>query len=268
MFGKKAKRIRELEEQIATLNETLEARSKENESLAARVRAFEEREHSIARALTEAASRAEHVVGDAQRQAGEILRQSKADSDAARRDAERIVDDAYENARDIIKDAETESFRRMDETQGQIEAYATILKNYDKLIQENIRAAEENARLYARMGQRLRSAIPQILSPDGKLIGTAEEKAEAKPETLPEEKTEKRSEASPVWEGEIKLPTRDDDEPDDVPSWDALDDDDDDSDGSSVRERLWTVSELSRVDVPDASVDAIIDGVIDGVSRK
>ena len=214
MFGKKARRIRELEEQVAALNASLETGKQENAALTEKVQRFEERERSIVRALTEAAERAEVVVSDAQRQAGEILEQSQADSEAAQREAERIVDDAYGSAHKIVKDAESESTRRLDETQAQIETYVSILTGYDKLIQDNIRMAEENAHRFAEVGQRLHAAIPQILSADGKLI-----EAPAAPE---------------------------DGEPE----------------AESKGERLWTVSELCKIDAPEASVDAIIDGVI------
>ena len=170
MFGKKARQIKEQAQRIAELEAKLNEREAENGALLERVQSFEQRERSIARALTDAADQAEKVVSDAQRQAGEILEQSREDSDAAHRDAEQIVDTAYQNARDIVREAETESQKRLDATQEQIESYAALLSSYDRLVQENIKTAEENARKFAELAARLHATVPQILSADGKLI--------------------------------------------------------------------------------------------------
>ena len=167
MFGKKARQIREQAERIEELEAQLAAYERENLTLSERVQSFESRERS------------ERVVSDAQRQAGEILEQSQSDSDAARRDAEQLVDTAYQNARDIVREAETESQKRLDETQEQIESYAALLSNYDQLVQENIRTAEENARKFAELAQELHAAVPQILSSDGKLIEAPREAGES-----------------------------------------------------------------------------------------
>ena len=55
-------------------------------------------------------------------------------------------------------------------TQEQIESYAALLSSYDRLVQENIKTAEENARKFAELAARLHATVPQILSADGKLI--------------------------------------------------------------------------------------------------
>lgn len=228
MFGKKAQRIRDLETEIAALQESLNDYRRENAVLSARVQNYEARELSIARALTEAAERAEGVVSEAQRQAGEILEQSQADSDAARRDAEQLVDNAYQNARDIVREAEGESRRRMDETQAQIETYVSILTGYDRLIQENIRTAEENAKKFAELGQRLHASIPQILSAEGKLIEAPD--------------GENPSHAAIEAAVEAFVASENADEP--------------------QGEKLWTVSELSKIDDAEMATAALIDGVI------
>lgn len=227
MFGKKAQRIRALEAELAALQESLNDCRRENAVLSARVQNYEARELSIARALTEAAERADSVVADAQRQAGEILEQSQADSDAARRDAEQLVDNAYQNARDIVRDAEGESRRRLDETQAQIETYVSILTGYDRLIQENIKTAEDNAKRFAELGQKLHASIPQILSAEGKLIEA--------PDGDP-------SHAAIAAAVEAFVSSEAADEP--------------------QGEKLWTVSELSKIDDAEMATAALIDGVI------
>lgn len=231
MFGSKARRILELQNQIEAMRKENGDLQTQVTALTERVHSYEERERSIARAMTEATAKAESVVSDAEQQANAIMEQSKADSDAARRDAERVVDTAYQNARDIVKEAENESKKRLDETQDQIETYVSILTGYDQLVQENIRAAQENAKKFAKLAQKLHGSIPQILSADGKLIQAPQPKKESAEDII--EEAAKAPEAS-------SRETR--------------------GDGG---EKLWTVSELSKFNENEASVDAIIDGVID-----
>ena len=225
MFGKKAKQIREQEERIFQLESKLSEMEQEKEKLATRVAEFESRESAIVRALTDAATQAQKVVSDAQMEAGAILEQSQADSESAKRDAEQIVDDAYQSARDIVKEAEETSQKKLDDTQSQIEAYVTLLGSYDKLVQENIRSAEESARRYVELAAKLHAAVPQILSADGKL--------KELPETAKEPQPEAPKAAAAAGESH------------------------------AGEEKLWTVSEIASDEGEELShVDAIIDGIL------
>lgn len=179
MFGKKARKIKELEAELLAAKDELTKTQSENEQLAARVASFVERERSISRALTEAAERADKVVEEANGQADEILRRSNENADEAKRNAEQVVDKAYQDARDIVKEAENESQRKLDETQAQIESYAEVLKSYDALVQENIKNAIEGAKRYVELATKLHATVPQILSADGKLIDPPADAVEA-----------------------------------------------------------------------------------------
>lgn len=221
MFGRKTKiiseqaeRIKQLEEQVAELTKAVDS--------------FTVREHAISRAMTDAALQADRIVSDAQREAGEILEQSQANAESARKDSEQIVDTAYQNARDIVKEAEAESRRKLDETQEQIDSYASLLSGYDKLIQENIKTAEESARRFAELAGQLHASIPQIVSADGKLIGAAPDKQE-------EEKPEENAPQKPEESAESTAPEG----------------------------KIWTVSEIAKdASSEDADVDSIITGIL------
>lgn len=179
MFGRKQKIIDQQTAEISALQEAIKALEQQNAELTEKVGSFESREHVIVKTLTAAAERADRMVSDAQREAGEILEQSKTDADTARRNAELVVDGAYQNARDIVKDAEAESQKKLDATQAQINNYAAMLTEYDKLVQENIRSAEENARRFADMAEKIHAALPQLLLNDRPIRGQMSEEATA-----------------------------------------------------------------------------------------
>lgn len=157
------KKIADLEQQILSLERV-------NDELQKKVDGIEERERCIGKTLTDATAVADRTISDAQRQAGELLEQAQVDLDAAKRDSEIMVDEAYQYARTIVKEAEQDSEQKMSDVQAQIEAYAALLNGYDKLIQENIRQAEDSARRYAELASALRTSLPQLLTSEGNLI--------------------------------------------------------------------------------------------------
>ena len=185
MFGKKKRMIEQQRQRIAELEEQVKGLTAQNDSFNARIAEVEQRESGIGRAISEATVTADRMIGDAQRKAGAMLEQAQQDTDAAKRDAERLVDDAYRNARDIVKEAETEGERKLGEVQERIDTYASLLQEYDRMVQEQIAIAQENARRFAELSRALHEAVPQILSAEGKLLEpAASEPFEA--EQLPE----------------------------------------------------------------------------------
>lgn len=176
MFGRKKRIIEEQQLRISELEERLEDLQAEKTRLSLRIEDVERRESSIGRAINEATVAADKLVDDAQRKAGAMLEQAQADSDAAKRDAEILVDDAYRNARDIVKEAETESERKLTEVQERIDTYAALLHTYDRMVQEQIQIAQDNARRFAELSRALHEAVPQILSAEGTLLEPAKEK--------------------------------------------------------------------------------------------
>lgn len=197
MFGKKAREIQEQAAKIADLQSQIAELVEKNEILQQRLDVYTAKENAIVKALTDANERAEKVVSDAQFEAGSILQESEANAEAARQDAEKLVNNAYQNARDIVKKAEDESQEKLDETQSQIEAYAALLGAYDKMVQDNIKTAQEQARRYAEMAQQLHLAVPQILSPEGKLNELPQAGEEA-PAQEPEEEAKPEKEEK-LW---------------------------------------------------------------------
>ena len=172
MRMRKKELIRLQTEKIVDLEQQINTLLKANEELQKKVDGLEEKERCIGKTLTEATATADRTISDAQRQAGELLEQAQMDLDAAKRDSEIIVDEAYQSARTIIKEAEQDSDQKRQDVQSQIEAYAALLNGYNKLIQENIRQAEDSARRYAELASALRDSLPQLLNAEGKLIET------------------------------------------------------------------------------------------------
>lgn len=170
MRMRKKELIRLQTEKIVDLEQQINTLLKANDELQKKVDGLEEKERCIGKTLTEATATADRTISDAQRQAGELLEQAQMDLDAAKRDSEIIVDEAYQSARTIIKEAEQDSDQKRQDVQSQIEAYAALLNGYNKLIQENIRQAEDSARRYAELASALRESLPQLLNAEGKLI--------------------------------------------------------------------------------------------------
>lgn len=224
MFGKKAKQIKEQAALIAQMQAKIDDLTHQNERLSEKVDEYVAKEILIARTLTDANAQAEQVVSEAQREAGDILEQSQMNAEQARRDAEILVDDAYKNARDIVKTAENESAKKLEDTREQINSYVGLLEQYDAVVQENIRRAQESAKAFAQLSEELHAAIPQILTPEGTLIG--EPKAAVREE--PEGAEENQPESEPAAE-----------------------------------EKIWTVSEVAADQGGEVShVDAIIDQIL------
>ncbi len=227
MFGKKQRMIEEQRQKIEELERQIRELTEEKARMTDRVAEVERRESGIGRAISEATVTADRMIEDAQRRAGAMLEQAQTDCDAAKRDAENMVDDAYRNARDIVKEAETEGERKLGEVQERIDTYAALLNTYDRMVQEQILIAQENAKQFAELSRALHEAVPQILSAEGTL--QEPETAPALEEPKTEEPAENAGEGAPQQAG--------------------------------GDERLWTVDEIAP-EGGETHVDAIIDEII------
>ena len=259
MFGKKKRMIAEQQKKIEALTAESERLARENETLRAHENDVERREMGIGRAISEATVTADRMIGDAQRKAGAMLEQAQQDTDAAKRDAERLVDDAYRNARDIVKEAETEGERKLGEVQERIDTYASLLQDYDRMVQEQIAIAQENARRFAELSRALHEAVPQILSAEGKLLEPAASEpfeAEQLPEPEPVEPASElpENDAEPVENAGDGTPL-DETEAFDPESFHFT------PQQSVSDERLWTVDEIAP-EGGETHVDAIIDEIL------
>lgn len=228
MFGKKKRMIEEQRAKISELERKLGLLEEENRSFKDREIDLNRREVSIGRVILEATEAADKTVAEAQDKADVLLKEAQDDREAAKRDADRLVEDAYRNARDIVKEAEQTGQQKLDETQERIEQYATLLNSYDKLVQEQIRMAEDNAKRFSDLSRALHEAVPKLLASDGTPL-------------LDEEKTEAVFEPA---------------EPDPAPA-------DGPQENEPAEEKLWTVDEIAK-DVPEANaqVDTIIDEIL------
>ncbi len=259
MFGKKKRMIEQQRQRIAELEEQVKGLTAQNDSFNARIAEVEQRESGIGRAISEATLTADRMIGDAQRKAGAMLEQAQQDTDAAKRDAERLVDDAYRNARDIVKEAETEGERKLGEVQERIDTYASLLQDYDRMVQEQIAIAQENARRFAELSRALHEAVPQILSAEGKLLEPAASEpfeAEQLPESEPVEPASElpENDAEPVENVGDGTPL-DETEAFDPESFHFT------PQQSVSDERLWTVDEIAP-EGGETHVDAIIDEIL------
>lgn len=259
-------RIEELEAQVRRLNE-------KNSELQSQVDAMEERERCIGRAMADATAAADKLVSDAQRQAGEILEQSQEEYDSAKRDAELLVDDAYENARIIVKEAEQDSERKMDDVRRQMEAYAALLNGYDRLIQENIRMAEDSARKYAELSHALHDSVPQLFTSDGKLLDapnpeTAEEPKTEEPAQETEQEVAAASFEEPSSNAEEPVPELVSEQagsfieqlPEQEPISEEL--------GESGEEHIYTVDDFLATESETGCVDNIIDDILSATEEE
>jgi len=240
MFGKKKRMIEEQRAKISELERKLGLLEEENRSFKDREIDLNRREVSIGRVILEATEAADKTVAEAQDKADVLLKEAQDDREAAKRDADRLVEDAYRNARDIVKEAEQTGQQKLDETQERIEQYATLLNSYDKLVQEQIRMAEDNAKRFSDLSRALHEAVPKLLASDGTPL-LDEEKTEAEADFKPAE-PEPELTVEPVSK-EPETPTE--------------------AQADAAEEKLWTVDEIAK-DVPEANaqVDTIIDEIL------
>ena len=238
MFGKKKRMIEEQRAKISELERKLGLLEEENRSFKDREIDLNRREVSIGRVILEATEAADKTVAEAQDKADVLLKEAQDDREAAKRDADRLVEDAYRNARDIVKEAEQTGQQKLDETQERIEQYATLLNSYDKLVQEQIRMAEDNAKRFSDLSRALHETVPKLLASDGTPL-LDEEKTEAVFEPA---EPEPELTAEPVSK-EPETPTE--------------------AQADAAEEKLWTVDEIAK-DVPEANaqVDTIIDEIL------
>ena len=226
MIAEQASRIQELEKKVAELTQKIDD--------------YTAREFAISRTMTDAAIQADRIVSDAQREAGGILEQSQISADEAKRNSEQVMEKAYQDARDIVKEAETQSRQKLDDTQAKIDDYAGLLQRYDELIQESIRNAEQTARQYAEVAGKLRAVIPQIVTSDGKLIGTSDEPG------IPAEEPQADGPLAEVETDSNETTLKEEN-----------------GEPAEQEEKLWTVSEVAKDEMGEsAETDAIIDEVL------
>lgn len=167
MFGKKKKQILEQAERIKALEAQAKTLSEANQKMKDRMDDVERREKGIGRAISEATVTVDNMISDAQRKAGVLLDETKAECDTQRKKAERVVEDAYRSAREIIRESEDEAKHKQAEMQLRIEQYAALLNGYDTLVQEQLQMARDGARRFAELSRALHEAIPQLLNTDG-----------------------------------------------------------------------------------------------------
>ena len=243
MFGKKSRVIAEQEERIRVLEQQLEAMTSDNKRLKERVVDIERRERGIGRALNEATATVDNMITDAQRKAAVLLEQAQGECDALRKKAERVVDDAYRSAREIVQEAENEGAQKRAEIQQQIDQYASLLTNYDTMVQEQLASAQEGAKRYAELSRALHESVPQLLGTDGTPLPGL-----GKPE---DEQGDAPADTSVILEN-------------DMPDYQANPLRFTPSHENGGDEQLWTVDKIAKDDPSDkdTDVDAIIDEIL------
>ncbi len=244
MFGKKKRTITEQRERISELERRLGLLEEEKRAFQERETELNRREASIGRVILEATNAADKTVADAQDKADVLLKEAEEDREAAKRDADRLIDDAYRNARDIVKEAEQTGQQKLDETQDRIEQYATLLNSYDKLVQEQIMMAQDNAKRFAELSRALHEAVPRLLASDGTPL--LDEKRSEEVSDTPE--PEPVQAEKPV---QAEIPAEPKDE-------------------TAAEERVWTVDEVAKGDgnAPEAQIDTIIDEILSASGEK
>ena len=164
MFNKKKKLIEEQNKAIADLNEKLQAQQQEVETVKSQLEAYQQRELSISRALTDAAETASRIVTDAQRESDDIHDSAQKEYVASQKKGEALIQSAYENARDIIKDAEKTSEQKIKDTDDAVGSYVQLLNQFNESMKEQARQAEENLKKISDYYVRLNNALPELFS--------------------------------------------------------------------------------------------------------
>ena len=152
------------------------------------------------------------------------------------------MDDAYRSAREIIQEAENEGAQKRAEVQQQIDQYASLLTNYDSMVQEQLNAAQEGAKRYAELSRALHESVPQLLGSDGSpLPGLG--KPDGEKSDQPSDTPDYLQNDMPDYEAKPLQFT---------PSREGGD------------EQLWTVDRIAKNDDADhdSDVDAIIDEIL------
>ena len=164
MFNKKKKLIEEQNKAIADLNEKLQAQQQELKTVKSQLEAYQQRELSISRALTDAAETASRIVTDAQRESDDIHDSAQKEYVASQKKGEALIQSAYENTRDIIKDAEKTSEQKIKDTDDAVGSYVQLLNQFNESMKEQARQAEENLKKISDYYVRLNNALPELFS--------------------------------------------------------------------------------------------------------
>lgn len=171
----KRKIIQEQRELIEQMELRLKQQASAIEQLEQVVTDYRGREKAVTDAMTEVAAVRARVTGEAQKQADEILTEANTARQSAESEAQEMISTAYQSARDIVKGADAERKQKLDQTEAAINTYAEILRQYNEMMKDQVKQAEENARQYAAYYRQLSVAVPELLGDTQGLADAADE---------------------------------------------------------------------------------------------
>ena len=155
--------IREQQELIDQLQLRLSQQEAAIAHLQTSVTDFRSREQSIANAMTEAAELRKRICTDAEKDAAALRTEAEAERRQAHQESETLIEAAYQNARDIVKEANAESRKKLEQTEAAINTYSEVLHQYNTMVLDHAKTAEENARRYAEFYRQMQFSVPDLL---------------------------------------------------------------------------------------------------------
>lgn len=181
------KRERELEEQIEQLNAQVQTLSKQIDSYRAQekaiVQALTQAQNSATKHVEDAMASAAQTVADAKEQAGGMLRDAEKKRDRILQDADSALQDANMRAAAIVDAAQTESARRLAQTEASVQDFEARLRALNAVMRDTAAEARERARQFAGAIEALEQDTPELLE-ESKGLSTLIGEREGK---LPEE---------------------------------------------------------------------------------
>ncbi len=181
------KRERELEEQIEQLNAQVQTLSKQIDSYRAQekaiVQALTQAQNSATKHVEDAMASAAQTVADAKEQAGGMLRDAENKRDRILQDADSALQDANMRAAAIVDAAQTESARRLAQTEASVQDFEARLRALNAVMRDTAAEARERARQFAGAIEALEQDTPELLE-ESKGLSTLIGEREGK---LPEE---------------------------------------------------------------------------------
>ena len=155
--------IREQQELIDQLQLRLSQQEAAIVQLQTSVTDYRSREQSIANAMTEAAELRRRICTDAEKDASTLRTEAETERRQAHQESETLIEAAYQNARDIVKEANAESRKKLEQTEAAINTYSEVLHQYNTMVLDHAKTAEENARRYAEFYRQMQFSVPDLL---------------------------------------------------------------------------------------------------------
>lgn len=149
-------RKRELEQQVNDLQAQVQDLTKQLEG-------YRAQERAIVQALTDAQASAAKRVAEGEAQAKKIMDEANAYQAESQAQAEAVVQEATAKAAGIVEAAQSESSRRLTQTEASVQDFKARLNALNSSLMDTARNAKAQAENFARSMEALSDETPEIL---------------------------------------------------------------------------------------------------------